>query len=173
MKALLIPIDGLPRAVDLPGGGGTRFMRSLRTIIGTQCAERIRVTSRWEAWLDEDGAAARKPANQAATLLAHGVHPVQAHTATMVPITAAMAPTMMANATIIPLFRSLAHQPSFADSPLAAALLASPPAMTASRPACADWPPVALPPEPNTVTGPDARPPVVTFVPPSPACWGP
>jgi hypothetical protein len=30
----------------------------------------IQVTSRWEAWLDEDGAAAGKPVNQAATLVA-------------------------------------------------------------------------------------------------------
>jgi len=70
VKALLVPIDGPPREVDLPGGGGTRFMRSLRTLIGTRCAERIWLTSRWEAWLDEDGAAAGKPANQAATLVA-------------------------------------------------------------------------------------------------------
>src|SRR6266567_7724363 len=45
-------------------------MRSLRTLIGTRGAERIWITSRWEAWLDEDGAAAGKPVNQAATLLA-------------------------------------------------------------------------------------------------------
>ncbi len=69
MKALLIPADGPPREVDLPGGG-TRFMHSLKALIGTKHAERIQVTSRWEAWLDEDGAAAGKPANQAATLIA-------------------------------------------------------------------------------------------------------
>jgi hypothetical protein len=69
VKALLIPVDGPPREVDLPGGA-TRFMRSLKALIGTDCAERIQVTSRWEAWLDEDGAAAGKPANQAATLIA-------------------------------------------------------------------------------------------------------
>lgn len=68
MKALLIPVDGPPREVDLPGG--TRFMRSLKALIGTKHAERIQVTSRWEAWLDEDGAATGKPANQAATLVA-------------------------------------------------------------------------------------------------------
>jgi hypothetical protein len=45
-------------------------MRSLRTLIGTRCAERIQVTSRWEAWLDEDGTAAGRPVNQAATLVA-------------------------------------------------------------------------------------------------------
>jgi hypothetical protein len=70
MKALLIPADGPPREVDLPGGGSSRFMRSLRALIGTRCAERIQVTSRWEAWLDEDGATAGKPANQAAIFLA-------------------------------------------------------------------------------------------------------
>jgi hypothetical protein len=45
-------------------------MRSLKALIGTDCAERIQVTSRWEAWLDEDGATAGKPVNQAATLIA-------------------------------------------------------------------------------------------------------
>lgn len=45
-------------------------MSSLRALIGTGCVERIRVTSRWEAWLDEDGAAAGKPVDQAATLVA-------------------------------------------------------------------------------------------------------
>jgi hypothetical protein len=69
VKALFIPVDGPPREVDL-SGGGTRFMRSLKALIGTECAERIRGTSRWEAWLDEDGAAAGKPVNQAATLVA-------------------------------------------------------------------------------------------------------
>ncbi len=45
-------------------------MFSLRALIGTRCVERIWITSRWEAWLDEDGAAAGKPANRAATLVA-------------------------------------------------------------------------------------------------------
>jgi Domain of unknown function (DUF3846) len=70
VKALLIPVDGPPRLVVLPRGGGTRFMRSLRALIGTGCAERIWITSRWEAWLDEDGTAAGKPVNHAATLVA-------------------------------------------------------------------------------------------------------
>jgi hypothetical protein len=71
VKALLIPVDRSPWEVDLPDGGGTRFMRSLRALIGTRCAERIWITDRWEAWLDEDGAATGKQVNQAATLLAH------------------------------------------------------------------------------------------------------
>ncbi|MGH3404291.1 MAG: DUF3846 domain-containing protein [Streptosporangiaceae bacterium] len=70
MKALLIPIDGPPREVDLPDGGGTRFMNSLRALIGTGCAERLWITGRWEAWLDEGGTSTGKPANQAATRLA-------------------------------------------------------------------------------------------------------
>ncbi len=70
MKAVLIPADGLPRLVDLADGEGARFMRSLRALIGTECAERIWITDRWEAWPDEDGAATGKPVNQAATLLA-------------------------------------------------------------------------------------------------------
>lgn len=69
MKALFILVDGPPREVDLPGGR-TRFIRSLKALIGTRCAERIQVTNRWEAWLDEDGATAGKPVNQAATLVA-------------------------------------------------------------------------------------------------------
>ena len=44
MKALLIPVDGPPREVDLADGGGTRFMRSLRALIGTRCVERIWIT---------------------------------------------------------------------------------------------------------------------------------
>jgi hypothetical protein len=52
MKALLIPVDGSARVVDLPGGGGTRFTNSLRALIGTDCAERTWITIRWEAWLD-------------------------------------------------------------------------------------------------------------------------
>lgn len=74
MKALVIPADGPPREAGLPGGGDARFMRSLRNLIGTDCAERIQVTTRWEAWLDENGSAASKPVNEAATLIAraHG-----------------------------------------------------------------------------------------------------
>ena len=70
MKALLIPAAGPPRAIDLPDGGDTRFMCSLRALIGARCVERIWITSRWEAWLDEDGAAAGRPTNRAATLVA-------------------------------------------------------------------------------------------------------
>jgi hypothetical protein len=69
MKALLITIDGSARVTDLPGGGGTRFMNSLRALIGTDCAERIRVTTRWEAWLDESGTSAGRRVNHAATRL--------------------------------------------------------------------------------------------------------
>jgi hypothetical protein len=45
-------------------------MRSLRALIGADCAERIWITSHWEAWLDENGSAAGKPVNRAASLLA-------------------------------------------------------------------------------------------------------
>jgi hypothetical protein len=45
-------------------------MRSLLALIGTDFAEMVQVTSRWEAWLDENGTAAGKPVNQAATLVA-------------------------------------------------------------------------------------------------------
>jgi hypothetical protein len=55
--------------IDLPNGSA-RFMRTVRALIGTDCAERFWITDQWEAWLDEDGMAAGKPVNQAATLLA-------------------------------------------------------------------------------------------------------
>ena len=70
MRALLIPVDGPPRVVDLADDGGTRCISSLRTFIGAQYVEPIGITDRWEAWLDEDSAATGKPVNQAATLIA-------------------------------------------------------------------------------------------------------
>ena len=45
-------------------------MRSLRALIGAECVERFRVTDRWEFWLDEDGRAAGKAANEAAMRVA-------------------------------------------------------------------------------------------------------
>jgi hypothetical protein len=45
-------------------------MNSLGALIGAGCAERIWITDRWEAWLDEDGTSTGKPVNQAATRLA-------------------------------------------------------------------------------------------------------
>jgi hypothetical protein len=45
-------------------------MRSLRALIRAECVERISITDRWEVWLDENGMAAGKPANYAATLIA-------------------------------------------------------------------------------------------------------
>jgi hypothetical protein len=45
-------------------------MRSLGALIGAECVERFRVTDRWEFWLDEDGRAAGKAVNEAATRVA-------------------------------------------------------------------------------------------------------
>jgi hypothetical protein len=70
VRALLISVDGAPGVVGLAGGGGIRFMRSLRALIGAECVERFRVTNRWEFWLDEDGRAAGKAVNEAATRVA-------------------------------------------------------------------------------------------------------
>jgi len=67
---MLIPVDGLPREVDLPNGDGPRFMNSIRALIGIDCAERLWITDRWEAWLDEDSGSTGKPVNQAASRLA-------------------------------------------------------------------------------------------------------
>lgn len=68
MKGLLIPVGEPPREVELPAGG-SRFMNALKALTGGW-AERLWITSRWEAWLDEDGRAEGKPVNQAATRLA-------------------------------------------------------------------------------------------------------
>jgi hypothetical protein len=70
VRAVLVPVDGLPEVADLADGGGVWFMRSLRALVGAECVERIRVTDRWEFWLDEDGRAAGKAVNQAATRVA-------------------------------------------------------------------------------------------------------
>jgi hypothetical protein len=70
VRAILIPVNGPPREVDLPNRDGPQFMNSIKALIGTGCAERLRITGRWEARLDEDGRPARKPINQAATRLA-------------------------------------------------------------------------------------------------------
>jgi len=70
VRALLVPVGGPPEVVDLAGGGDARFTRSLRALLGAGCAERFRVTDRWEFWLDEDGRAAGKAVNEAATRVA-------------------------------------------------------------------------------------------------------
>ncbi len=71
MRALLIPVDGPSAVVGVAdGGGGTRFLRSLRSLIGAEQVERFRVTDRWEFWVDEDGRAAGKAVNEPATRVA-------------------------------------------------------------------------------------------------------
>lgn len=70
MRALHVPVGGPPEVVDLAEGGGARFMRSLRAIIGADFVEPIRITDRWEFWLDENGRAAGKQVNPAATRVA-------------------------------------------------------------------------------------------------------
>ena len=70
MKALLIAVEGPPREVDLPRGGGGRFMSSLTALIGADFIERLWIATRWEAWLDENGRTAGKQVNEAATRLA-------------------------------------------------------------------------------------------------------
>ena len=66
IKALLIPVNGPASVVDLPGDGGTRFMRSLRRLFGECGLESHQITTRWGAWLDGNGWASQKPANPAA-----------------------------------------------------------------------------------------------------------
>lgn len=70
MRGLLIPVDGLPAVVGVVGGGGARFLRSLRSLIGAEQVERFRVTDRWEFWVDEDGGVAGKAVNEPATRIA-------------------------------------------------------------------------------------------------------
>ena len=70
MKGLLIPVDGPSVVVGVAGGGGARFLRSLRMLIDAERVERFRVTGRWEFWVDEDGRAAGKLVNEPATRVA-------------------------------------------------------------------------------------------------------
>jgi hypothetical protein len=70
VRALLFPVDGPPEVVDVAGGGGVGFVRSLGVLIGAECVERLRVTDRWEFWLDEDAMSAGRAVNQAATRVA-------------------------------------------------------------------------------------------------------
>ena len=67
--AVLIPAGEPPRIVDLPRGTA-RFLRSLQALCDTSCVQPIQVTSRWQAWLADNGIAEGKPVNQAATVLA-------------------------------------------------------------------------------------------------------
>src|SRR5260370_42196827 len=66
-------------------------------------------------------------------LPAHGVQPVHAHTATTVPTTVAIAPTMVARATTASRFRRRAHQPSLDSGSSARAVVASRAVLAASR----------------------------------------
>jgi len=68
-KAVLIPVGEPPRIVDLPRGTA-RFLRSLQALCDTSCIQPIQITSRWQAWLADNGIAEGKPVNQAATVLA-------------------------------------------------------------------------------------------------------
>jgi hypothetical protein len=43
---MLIPADEPSGEVGLPHGG-PRFMRSVRALIGADCAERVWITTRW------------------------------------------------------------------------------------------------------------------------------
>jgi hypothetical protein len=70
VRVVLVPVEGPPEVVSLAAGRGIGFMRSLRTLIGAEWVERIRITGRWEFWLDEDGLAAGKMVNRTATRVA-------------------------------------------------------------------------------------------------------
>lgn len=108
--------------------------------------------------------------------------PIQTHTPTTVPTTAAVAPMKVAKATTIPRFRG---RPSFTGWSSMPAMVASSPAVTASSPTCtawlpttlefaplAVWLPIALPYASDAATGPGARAADDRdVVPPSVACW--
>ena len=68
-KAVLIPAGEPPRIADLPRGTA-RFLQSLQALCDTSCVQPIQITSRWQAWLADNGIAEGKPVNQAATVLA-------------------------------------------------------------------------------------------------------
>ena len=67
--AVLIPAGEPPRIVDLPYSPARR-VQSLQALCDTSCVQPIQVTSRWQAWLADNGIAEGKPVNQAATVLA-------------------------------------------------------------------------------------------------------
>jgi len=66
-KAVLIPAGEPPRIVDLPRGTA-RSLQSLQALCDTSCVQPTQVTSRWQAWLADNGIAEGKPVNQAATV---------------------------------------------------------------------------------------------------------
>jgi len=67
--AVLIPAGEPPRIVDLPYSPARR-VHTLQALCDTSCVQPIQVTSRWQAWLADNGIAEGKPVNQAATALA-------------------------------------------------------------------------------------------------------
>ena len=83
-KAVLIPAGEPPRIADLPRGTA-RFLQSLQALCDTSCVQPIQVTSRWQAWLADNGIAEGKPVNQAATALARTYSwPVTLHGPTVI-----------------------------------------------------------------------------------------
>jgi len=83
-KAVLIPAGEPPRIADLPRGTA-RFLQSLQALCDTSCVQPIQVTSRWQAWLADNGIAEGKPVNQAATVLARTYSwPVTLHGPTVI-----------------------------------------------------------------------------------------
>jgi len=70
VKALRISPQGDVTGVELPSDHAGRFVEALRTLITAITIEALVLTSRWDAWLDEDGYANAQPLNTYATALA-------------------------------------------------------------------------------------------------------
>ena len=71
VKALRISPQGDVTEVELPDDQSGRFVEALRTLIAAMTIEALVLTSRWDAWLDEDGYANAQPLNTYATALAN------------------------------------------------------------------------------------------------------
>jgi hypothetical protein len=70
VKALRISPQGDVTEVHLPDDHGGRFVEALRTLIAATTIEALALTTRWDAWLDEDGYANAQPLNTHAIALA-------------------------------------------------------------------------------------------------------
>jgi Domain of unknown function (DUF3846) len=71
LKVLRIDTNGNLTEVDLPESGfDGRFIAAVRDLVAAEAVQPLDLTSRWDAWLDEDGIAKGRPANPFAITLA-------------------------------------------------------------------------------------------------------
>jgi hypothetical protein len=72
LKALLIGLDGKLIQVELPKGGfDGRFTAAVRKLVAAQSIQPLGLTSRLDAWVDENGMTTGRPINALAAELVH------------------------------------------------------------------------------------------------------